>query len=309
MRRIASRKAAGLGTGSRSRAQRGFTLVELIISITLLSTLALVVVPMLRMPMAAYLEAGTRADVTGQLDMVQGRLRADLARALPNSVRLRSVGARRLLEFLEVRAHGRHRAGLSAGIPVCPLFCALPGNNDSLETTCTERCFTSLGPLTGDAPVPGNDYVVVNPLGPGVPGGDPYFGGAAPVAGGIKTRLTALAAAPGGARLDLTPHSFPALAASRRFFVVAGPVSYECDPATGRLTRYDGYAITALQPAAFGAAPSALVADSVAACSFGYTSTGARGGLVTLSMRFTRNAAAGATESTELVLSAPVLEP
>ncbi len=290
--------------------QRGFTLVELVVSITLLSTLALVAVPMLRMPLAAYLETAARADVTGQLDMVESRIHADLARALPNSIRLRSVGTRRLLEYLEVRAQGRHRAGLSGAAQVCPLVCGAPGANDALEASCTERCFTSLGPLVGDPSVPGTDYVVVNPLGPGVPGGDPYTGGAAAVPGGIKTRLIATSAVPNGQRLDITPHNFPALSPSRRFYVVAGPVSYECDPGTGRLLRHDGYAVAVAQPAAFGGAQTALLADSVAACGFGYLATGTRGGIVTLSMRLTRSMSAGTPpESAELVLSAPVLEP
>lgn len=298
-------------SGPARRQARGFTLVELIVSITLLSTLALVAVPMLRIPMTAYLEASARAGVTTELDTVQARLSADLARALPNSIRLRTVGARQLLEFLEVRAEGRHRNGLSLGPQSCPALCSLPANNDSLEAVCTERCFMSLGTLAGDVPVPGVDYVVVNPLGPGVPGGDPYAGGAVAVAGGIKSRLTGTLAVAGNTRLSIAPHAFPALAASRRFYVVSGPVSYECDPATQLLRRYDGYAIGVLQPAAFGGAQSAPLATGVSACSFSYTRTGTsgRGGVVSLWLRLTRPVSAGAPpEFSELVLTAPVSE-
>lgn len=299
MRRIESRSAA-----------RGFTLVELIVSITLLSTLALVAVPMLRMPMTAYLEASARVGVTTELDTVQARLNADLARALPNSIRLRTVGSRQLLEFLDVRAEGRHRDGLSGAAQSCPApICSVANNNDSLEAACTERCFTSLGPLVGDVPVPGVDYVVVNPLGPGIPGGDPYAGGAVPVVGGIKSRLMATAA--GNTRFSITPHSFPALAATRRFYVVSGPVSYECDPATQLLQRHDGYAIVATQPAAFGGAQTAPLATGVTACTFNYTRTGTsgRGGVVSLWLRLSRPVSAGApAEFSELVLIAPVGE-
>jgi len=290
--------------------RRGFTLVELVVAITLLSTLALVAVPMLRMPMAAYLESAARVDVATELDTVQTRLNADLARALPNSLRLRTAGGRQLLEFLEVRAEGRHRAGTSGAAQACATPCAALGNNDSLEAACSERCFTSLGPAVGDVPMPGTDYVVVNPLGPGVPNGDPYFGGAAAAAGGIKSRLNATAALPGGGtRFNIAPHSFPALAASRRYFVVSGPVSYECNPATQRLTRHDSYAIAALQPAAFAGAQSADLASGITACSFVYTRTSARGGVLSLWLRFTRPVSAGAPpEFSELVLSAAVNE-
>jgi MSHA biogenesis protein MshO len=280
-----------------------------VVSITLLSTLALVAVPMLRMPMTAYMESAARVNVSTELDTVQTRLNADLARAVPNSIRLRTVGARQLLEFLEVRAEGRHRNGASGAAQSCPAVCASVGNNDSLEAACSERCFTSLGPALGDVPVPGADYVVVNPLGPGVPNGDPYFGGAAAVAGGIKSRLNATAALPGGTRFDIAPHSFPALATTRRFYIVAGPVSYECNPATQRLVRYDGYAIGALQPVGFAGAQSAVLASGISACSFVYTRTSGRGGMLSLWLRFTRPVSAGApSEFSELVLSAPVNE-
>ena len=293
-----------------SERPRGFTLVELVISITLLSTMALVAVPMLRVPMTAYMESAARVAVASELDNVQARLTADLARALPNSVRLRTVGARQLLEFLDVRAEGRYREDASGAAQVCPAICLAAGKNDALEAACTERCFTSLGPTIGDVPVVGTDYIVVNPLGPGVPNGDPYFGGAATLPGGIKSRLTAMAALPNGQRFDITPHSFPALPATQRFYVVGGPVSYECNPATQRLTRYDGYTIAALQPAGFGALQGAPLATGVSACRFDYTRTGARGGMVSLWLRFTRPVSAGApAEFSELVLMAPVREP
>jgi hypothetical protein len=63
-------------------------------------------------------------------------------------------------------------------------------------------------------------------------------------------------------------------------------------------------------PAAFAGAQTALLADAVSTCNFGYSATGARGGVVTLAMRFTRAMPAGTgAESVELVLSTPVLEP
>lgn len=302
MRRTAYRPRSG-------RAARGFTLIELIVSITLLSTLALVAVPMLRMPMTAYLEAGARAGVSTELDTVQARLNADLARALPNSVRVRSVGARQLLEFLDVRAEGRHRDGLSGAAQSCPPVASTcsPTNRDSLQAACTETCFTSLGPLVGDVPVAGSDSVVVNPLDPVGPVGNPYRAGAA----GIRSLLTATAPVASGTRFGIAPFDFAALASTRRFYVVSGPVSYECNPATQLLQRHDGYAIAFAQPVAFGATPAAPLATGVSACTFNFTRTGGsgRGGVVSLWLRLTRPVSAGApAEFSELVLTAPVRE-
>ncbi len=292
--------------------QRGFTLVEMVISMVLVSLLAVVAAPMLRLPLAAWLDASRRAGLTTALDTVQNKLADDLRRALPNSVRVRVVGSRVLLETLEVRAWGRHRAGPSGAAQACPAVCTAPGAQDALEAGCNESCFTSIGPLEGDAPVAGTDWVVVNPLAPAGAAGNPYFGGNVAVVGGIKTRLTDVVAAPDGNRIRVAGHSFPSLAASRRFYVVATPVTWDCDPGTQRLTRRWGYPVAAAQPAAFAAAAQAApLATNVAACSIRYVNAGSqgRGGIVHLVLRLSVPAAdTQIPESVELVTSLPVSE-
>lgn len=290
---------------------RGFTLIEMIISLTLISLLAVVAAPLLRLPLAGWMDASRRSALTQSLDIAHAKLADDFARALPNSVRVRTVGGRVLIETLEVRASGQHRAGLSLAAQVCPAACTTVLTKDALEAGCTETCFTSIGALDGDAPAAG-DWVVVNPLGPGVPGGDPYFGGNVAVGGGIKTRLQATAAAPEGTRLTIAGHSFPSLAANRRFWLVATPVTWDCNPTTQTLTRRWGYAISAAQPAAFAAAANASpLATNVAACAVRYTPAGAvgRGGLVTFSVRLAQTAAdTNVAESVELNAVLPVSE-
>ena len=292
------------------RPVRGFTLIEMIISIVLISLLALVAAPMLRLPLSAWLDATRRAELTQALDTVHSKLADDLKRALPNSVRVRTVGARVFLETLELRAWGRHRAGASGAGQVCPAVCSAAGLEDLLEAGCNETCFTSLGPLEGDAPVGGADWVVVNPLGPGVPAGDPYFGGNVAVAGGIKSRLTDVVAAPDGNRLRIGAHNFPALASNRHFYVVATPVTWDCNPATGQLVRRWGYPVSAVQPVAFGVAtPSAPLATSVGACSIRYQAAGGlgRGGIVQMTVRLRMLAAdTQIAETVDLVASLPV---
>ncbi|MDP1901105.1 MAG: type II secretion system protein [Rubrivivax sp.] len=290
-------------TGAPARAARGFTLVEMIVAIALIGLLSVMAAPLLRIPMVAWMDASRRADLGATADLVQDKLAADLARALPNSVRVRQVGTRVWLEYLEVRAQGRHRAGTTAAAPACPATCSTPGGNDMLEAACSETCFTSLGPLQGDPPLAGSDWVVVNPLGPGVPAGDPYFGGNAAVAGGIKVRLADVLPAADGSRLRHAAHTFPATAASRRFYLVATPVSYECNPATQRLLRHAGYAVAAVQPTAFAGADTVPLASNLAACSLRYTPAGAlgRGGVVSMWLRLSRVAAdTGAPESVEI---------
>lgn len=295
------------------RRARGFTLVEMVVAIVLLGILSMVMVPLLQAPMSAHLSATRRAALASELDVTLSRLRADMAQALPNSVRVRQVGARHFVEYLEVRASGRFRAGASGGAQSCPATCSAPGANDVLEFACNESCFTTLGPLDGGTPVAGADWVVVNPLGPGIPNADPYFGGSAMPVGGIKSRLQSLAPAGTDQRLTMTPHSFALAPANRRFYVVATPVSYECNPATQRLTRYWGYPVAAAQPAAFGGANSAPLATRITACRFAYTATGGvgSGGLLTVWLRTSQpvsNLGAGHVESAESVSEFSVKE-
>jgi len=303
---------------SRSKCL-GFTLVELVVSITLLAILAMVAVPMLSLPMSAYMDAALRSDLRSEMDTAAAKLRDDLAQAMPNSVRVWPAPplVPRFLEYLEVRAYGRYRWGPgSVPGPSCPAAC---GSNDELVPACADNCFVTLGPLQGGAPVPGADYVVVTPGG----GVNLYANGAATPPGDVKARLqsvTPIASdSGGGSRITITPHQFSNHSANRQFYIVATPVTYECDPATRRLTRYWGYPIAALQPTAFGAGVArAPLATIVTACRFGYTPTppptppgaATRGGVVSMWLRFTRQSlGTGFEESVESLAEFSVKEP
>lgn len=270
----------------RLPGSRGFTLVEMVIAIALIGLIAVAAAPLMKLPMVAWMDASRRATLTTQLHSTRSLVQQDMQRALPGSARVRVIGSRVLLEVLEVRATGRYRNGPSGGATACPTTCSAPGRNDVLEPGCNDSCFTTLGGLVGDAPVTPADWLVLSPLGAGVPGGDPYFGGNVRVNGGIKSRLQNVAAAPDGQRLLFTAHSFPNASAARRFYVVSGPITYDCNPATQTLSRLSGYAIAAAQPAAFGAALSATVATGVVACSIEVAQ-----GQVQFNLRLAANAA------------------
>lgn len=284
----------------RTHPEQGFTLVEMVVAMTLLALVAMAALPLLQMPISAYMDLQRRTDALQSVDAVHHTLEADLAQALPGSVRVRQTGNHWWLEYLEVRASGRHRGGLSGAAQACPSACALANNNDSIEAACSETCFTALGTLDGAAPVVGSDWVVVNPQGSGVANGDPWFGGASGVVGGIKSRLTATAAAADGLRLSINAQTFATVAPSKRFYIVGQPVSWDCDPASGRLTRRWGYAISAVQPTAFGAAPSAALADGVTDCAFQVQSAGGEG-RATIEMRLRLARTDGVLASNEAV--------
>ncbi len=286
--------------------QQGFTLVELIVSITLIGILAVVAVPMVRTPMQAYMDASQRAELAGQLDASVAKMRDDLAAAVPNSIRVRVAGQRRYIEFMPAVASGRYRS--QAAATVCP--------NDMLEfAPVTEGCFTSLTPLQACAPAAaGCDWVVVNAIDSnGVLNQDPYFGGAATPANGVKARFLNANAAGLGSRITMTAHQFQAPPANKQFYIASNPVSYGCDPVgTRQLTRYNGYAMAAVQPIVFPAASGAPLATLISGCEIKYTPIGAlgRGGVVSVWLRFTApSAGTGAPESIESFSVISVREP
>lgn len=242
-----------------NRPRRGFSLVEMVISIALIGALAVMATPLLRLPITAWSQAAQRADLMQAADGVNARLALDLARALPGSVRVRQVGARVLLEVLEVRAQGRYRSG-NGGAGRCPSVCGLPpAMADALAfaPACNDSCFVGLGAIESDpadAPLP-NDWVVVM----GDPAGDPYAGGSAIVPGGVKTRLVDAVAFPEGPRVRHTPYRFGSASPASRYYIVAGSVSWDFDPTAGTVRRHAGYPVAAVQPLAFGAAATSVV--------------------------------------------------
>lgn len=258
----------------------GFTLVEMTVSIALIGLLAMAAIPLLRLPLEAWMDATRRTTLTTEMDLIHTKLQDDMARALPGSIRIRPApGGRLLLEYLEVRASGRYRAtsdGTSA--LQCPLACTA-GANDLLEAGCPESCFVNISPWEGGTPptLAAADTVVINPTGPT---STPYANGA----GRIRTPALAVNAA---GRVNMTPHTFTSLSPLRRFYIVTGPVTYECNPVARTLTRYWNYNITPAQPAGFGGATRAVLSSRVRGCDLRYQTAGTtnQGGLVNVLLR------------------------
>src|SRR3954454_6592125 len=94
--------------------QGGFTLVEMVTVIAITGIVAAAVAVFLRVPLQADQDAQRRAVISDAADTAFSRIKRDLQTALPNSVRVPSVGAAFYLEFLEVRAGGRYRSQLSS---------------------------------------------------------------------------------------------------------------------------------------------------------------------------------------------------
>jgi MSHA biogenesis protein MshO len=259
------------------RADRGFTLVEMIISIVIAGIIVGMVGLFGRRQIDAYLDIGNRAELSDAADTALRRIGRDLQSALPNSVRQSG----NFLEYVPIRDAGRYRADVGAG-----------GVGNILDfTSAADTTFDVLGPpVTITA---GDQLVIYNT---GQVGSDVYAGTSrrAATAG---AGLTTVTFAPAGA-------AFPLASPQKRFQIVGGPVTYECaanaaTPELGTINRHWCYSFSAAQPTAFGAlTPHAACAaeqvsvlvNNVSACAFSFApAILQRNGLVVLSLTLTRN--------------------
>ena len=279
---------------SRSRGQRGFTLVEAIVVMVVLGVIGATVGIFINGPLRGAVDVALRAELTDAADTAIRRMERDLRTALPNSLRVTSVGSTVYLEYLEVRTAGRYRAAPGGGATTaasCPDSNAnLMADEDVLDFTAPDACFRSTGTVPNLASIVANsDFLVVFNLGPGIAGSNAYeFAGT----GGNKSLITAAAvAAANENRITFTSITFPFASPGNRFHVVSGPVTYVCDPAAGQLRRLSGYAISPAQ-AAPPAGPTAntLVANNISACAFTYTATAnERAGVLAATLGLTRS--------------------
>ena len=296
--------------------QTGFSLVEAVVVIAISGIIVAAVALFIRAPLTGYVDTALRAELTDIADTALRRIERDLRTALPNSIRVTSVGSVFFLEYLEVRTGGRYRAGAHTGgatAVVCPSddTRAEVTDNDILSFYQSgngkETCFKTLGNIPNRAQIVSTDFVVVFNL--GIPGASAYES-----PNTNKSLISSTSTSGNEDRIAFTAQTFRFPSPGNRFHVITGPVSYVCDPVGGTLRRYSGYAIQASQPNSTGAAPlstapvNALLASHVSACSFTYNTAvvAQRDGLVTMSLSVTEVDSQGKNETVTLYEAANV---
>lgn len=272
-------------------AERGVTLVEMIVVIAITGILVALVSLFGRSQIEAYLDVSNRAALADAADTALRRIGRELQAALPNSVRVTEVGANRYLEFVPVRDGGRYRADWTpAG-----------GGNPLDFTNAADNSFDVLGPAVT---VVAEDRLVIYNL--GQPGSDVYDGSSARALTVNGNGLSALSFGGG---------QFPLESPQHRFQIVGGPVTYECDMAAGVLRRHWCYNFQAGPPTAFGALPrhpscaaeqNAILVDNVTACNINYTTAVLqRNGLVSINLTLAANGEAVTLMHQVDILNAP----
>lgn len=239
--------------------QKGFTLIEAVMVITITGIIASMVAVFIASPVKGYFDSARRAELSDTADTAIRRISRDVHLALPNSVRLASP---QVMEFLQTRTGGRYRVD---GV-------------DALDfTNPTDTTFDVLGPAVTMA---AGDQIIIYNL--GIPGADAYVGNnrrAYNGAGGNVTNISIISTS-----------AFPLDSPGHRFQVVDTPVTYICDLPAGTLRRYWGYTIVDPQPNPPSGGNNALLAKNVSACTFTYTQgITERSGLVSIQLAITQD--------------------
>ncbi|MDP2071252.1 prepilin-type N-terminal cleavage/methylation domain-containing protein [Methylotenera sp.] len=248
----------------------GFTLVEMVVVITIVAILAAGAALLIRNPTQAFIDSENRANLTDRADTALRRMARDIRNALPNSVRTTTSGLNSFIEFVPVKSAGRYRAavGIAAG-------------DNPLDFSLSADTFDVLGPSVNIA---AGDKLVIYNL--GIPGSDVYEG----------TNSRALQTAGNLSVLSFSGGVFPQASPSSRFFVVSTPVTYACDMTNGLLLMYSGYAIQPNQPASVavlnGLATVRQLATNLTSCQINYVpGILQRSGVITIYLGFTQDVA------------------
>ncbi|MDH3373218.1 MAG: type II secretion system GspH family protein [Gammaproteobacteria bacterium] len=264
-----------------SSGQRGFTLVELVITITLTTIVVSFMAMFISGPVRAYNDQGRRAELVDLAENSLRRITRDIHRALPNSVRLNTSGSTVALELLNTVDGARYRDRPPPGDPT-----------KRLQFSSSDGAFNSVGSFRNiTKPFSSNSHYI-SIYNVGVPGANAYELANVITPAGTQIDIDA-DAIPGEDNVRLSPaFKFAFASPGQRMFLVEGAVSYLCDTAAGTLIRYSGYAITSDQTARdsdaellAAGAESTLITNRVSACSMGYApGTSQRAGLVSIAL-------------------------
>jgi len=249
--------------------KRGFTLIEMVVVITLVGVVMIAVSAIMTQPFQAYQSMDRRVELVDAADTALRKVARDVRTALPNSVRVNGNA----IEMVNVVNAGRYRAQ--------------SGGTDHLDFTAADDTFYVLE--DGFDVTDADAMVIYNT---GQVGASVYEADATPH---VRTSLsTTFTTTDVGTETEIAlgaAHQFAFPSPQHRFFLIDTPITYLCDTTAGTFTRYWAYTLQVAQPTNAAAAPlstasNSLLAEHVAACSFTYSAgTATRAGLLTIDLQ------------------------
>ena len=275
MRLVSSMRLASI------HGQRGFTLIEAIMVITITGIIGGMVAVFIRAPIDAYVDSARRADLTDVADTALRRVAREIGTALPNGLRT-PTGSDQCIEFIPTKMGGRYRSESDG-----------TAGSDALDFSTADTTFNMIGPQSAVAAqqIAAKDLIAVYNL--GISGSNAF----------VLDNTSAVTATPAWnatsqeTAITIAAKKYPLASASNRFHVIpAGEqvVAYVCSgvgvSASGdgqgtlyRLVKTLPYPQTAACPAVPAGTP--MLATHVSACSFTYTpSVLQRSGLVSIAL-------------------------
>lgn len=230
------------------RENSGFTIIEMVVVILLVSVLAGLGGQFITAPLSGLLSVGSRIALVDAADVALLRLGRDVRSALPNSL----VVTGNSLQLMTTSDGARYRAGGPGG------------PDDQLDFAAADGAFNTYSLLdTGGAAAP---RLAIYPLGQA--GANPYTDAVLTPAGSTVTVNATPVTVAGENEYRVTiapPHQFALQSPGQRVFLVDETVTYACGG--NQLTRNGG-----------------LLAEFVQNCTFQYQQINARNGLLTATL-------------------------
>lgn len=265
---------------------RGFTIIELVVTITLTAIVIAFTSFLISGPVRAYADSSRRSELVAAADNSLLNIARDVRRAVPNSTRVATTATTAALEMLASVDAVRYRASGALGAPAM-----------ELDFTTPDGSFSTLGKFTHVAHPFSSAARYLSVYNIGISGADAYELANVMTPAGTTITISDGSSA-GEDVVTMSPaFKFAYGSPAKRVYLVEGPVTYLCDLTEATLRRFSSYAIASNQALRdttaklVGAgATNALLARNVTACVFTYAAgTSQRAGLVTATLTVSKN--------------------